>query len=325
MKKIIGLLCTVIITVLSASFAGAQDINITLNGVLMDFPQPKPYIGDEGRVLVPVRFISETMGAEVNWDAEAKEVSITYEGNTVVFTPYSWATHVIKNGEKIEIGTRASNRFGRVYVPLRFVSEMLEADVEWESSTKTVHISKESLNVNQLTLPENRGLTMNTPTTDFQPTKPGVLPPSALPKEYPKDWDERQKAVGKVQEEHYYYADRVLEKIKLKDDTLIVYFPELSNGYYYRASYLLIKKDDSKENVFIFNEDPGWEGAVVIDKDGIVKIKNVSNYKTVSLWLAVSQEKDGKYTGILGNSMLLLPDFSVIRDSFVGYIGDYHK
>ncbi|MDI9477104.1 MAG: stalk domain-containing protein [Natronincolaceae bacterium] len=100
-----------------------------------------PYIDiDAGRTLVPVRFISEAMGAEVNWDPKTRQAIITDENKQIVLTIDS--RDVLINGEKQTIDCAATIHSNRTYVPLRFVSEALEAQVEYNEETKGITITK---------------------------------------------------------------------------------------------------------------------------------------------------------------------------------------
>ncbi|AOT71978.1 stalk domain-containing protein [Geosporobacter ferrireducens] len=88
-----------------------------------------------GRTLVPVRFIAESMGAKVDWQGETQTVKITLEGNEI-----SLVIGEAKPEAGLEVPAIIIN--GRTLVPLRYVSEMLGAHVNWFPSTKTVEIVK---------------------------------------------------------------------------------------------------------------------------------------------------------------------------------------
>ena len=57
--------------------AAGQDIKLEINGALIS-PDAAPHI-QNGRVFVPVRFISEVFGADVNWDPATSTVKIILE------------------------------------------------------------------------------------------------------------------------------------------------------------------------------------------------------------------------------------------------------
>jgi len=100
-----------------------------------------PYINIEAeRTLVPVRFISEAMGADVGWDPETRQAIITDEKKQIVLTIGS--KDVLVNGEKQTIDCAAIIHSNRTFVPLRFVSETLEAQVNYNNETREITITK---------------------------------------------------------------------------------------------------------------------------------------------------------------------------------------
>ncbi|MFD1175458.1 copper amine oxidase N-terminal domain-containing protein [Paenibacillus puldeungensis] len=72
---------------------------------------------------VPVRFVSEALGAEVKWDGPTKTVTINQDSNVITLIlgkkPYDI------NGQTKQMDTSAQRVGGRTFVPLRFVSEGL--------------------------------------------------------------------------------------------------------------------------------------------------------------------------------------------------------
>ncbi|HOM02359.1 MAG TPA: stalk domain-containing protein [Acetivibrio sp.] len=106
---------------------------VKVNGKILDFPDAKPFIDENNRTQVPVRFVSEALGAEVEWDATAKAVKISKENETVIIKIGEKAIDI--NGVRKEMDTAAIIKNGRTFVPLRFVSEAFGASVEWNSDT----------------------------------------------------------------------------------------------------------------------------------------------------------------------------------------------
>jgi len=89
-----------------------------------------PVISD-GRVLVPLRIVSEVFGAEVEWNATTRTVIITYNEIYLhlpidVPLPDGMGTPIIING--------------RTMVPLRFISEAFGAEVEWDPVNRAAYI-----------------------------------------------------------------------------------------------------------------------------------------------------------------------------------------
>ncbi len=97
------------------------------------FIEPK-----SGRTLVPIRFISEAFGADVQWEPEFKVVTITLK-DTVIKLQVGNSIAIV-NGEKVQLDQPPVIKDNRTMVPLRFISEAFGADVEWFPETREVKI-----------------------------------------------------------------------------------------------------------------------------------------------------------------------------------------
>jgi len=104
-----------------------------------------------GRTLIPVRAITEGLGAEVKWNAETKEVTITKGDITIVITIDN--NVVLVNGVEVAIDAKAELLTSRTYVPLRFIAEALGLKVTWDEETEIIEIDEdeedESLDENE--------------------------------------------------------------------------------------------------------------------------------------------------------------------------------
>ena len=92
-----------------------------------------PYISSDGRTMVPIRFISEALGATVNWDDTTQTDTIVKGGVTLQIVvgqslPNNLGTAVLKDN--------------RLFVPVRYVSEQLGANISWNADTQTVRITQ---------------------------------------------------------------------------------------------------------------------------------------------------------------------------------------
>ena len=128
------------------------------NGMAMTLDVP-PYIdASSGRTLVPVRVISEGLGADVQWNAADRTVTLSFEDLTT--------THVVKMtigamGYTIDeksawMDVAPVIAGGRTFVPLRAVSEALGAQVDWNADTRTVLVQ----GTNAASMPLNNGKTL---------------------------------------------------------------------------------------------------------------------------------------------------------------------
>jgi hypothetical protein len=104
---------------------------------IAEFKMDTPPVIKQGRTLIPLRAISEGFGADVDWN---EGIATITKGDTVIqiFNDSNIATI---NGVKYQIETNASIRNNRMYVPLRFILESFELQVEWEAETETIEIN----------------------------------------------------------------------------------------------------------------------------------------------------------------------------------------
>lgn len=130
---------------LTASTVQAQDVNVYINGVQTLFPDQLPYIDENDRTMVPVRFCSLALGASVDWDAHNSQVTITRPADGE--TPARQAALVINSTEMLisgesprQMDTAAVLKNGRTMVPLRFISEFFAAQVVWNDTSRAVHV-----------------------------------------------------------------------------------------------------------------------------------------------------------------------------------------
>lgn len=114
-------------------------IPVIVNGQKVKFPDTEPYINTDGRTMVPVRFVSEMLGAEVKWEENTETAIIKYDGKTIRM-PIGSKT-VTVDGKKEELDTAAEKYEGRTMVPLRFVSEVLDSEVKWDEKAHSVRVT----------------------------------------------------------------------------------------------------------------------------------------------------------------------------------------
>ena len=102
---------------------------VTVDGEEKNLDVPPMII--DSRTMVPVRFISESLGADVQWVAEERKVIIIADNRQIV----------LEIGE-IPEGSDAAPiiKDSRALMPVRYVSEKLDASVLWIPSSRSVEI-----------------------------------------------------------------------------------------------------------------------------------------------------------------------------------------
>lgn len=88
-----------------------------------------PFVKDD-RTFVPLRFIAESMNAQVEWDGNEQKISISLDGKQIEMKIDS--DEILVDGEKKQIDSPALLLDGRTFVPLRAVAETFEKDVFWD-------------------------------------------------------------------------------------------------------------------------------------------------------------------------------------------------
>ena len=109
---------------------------IEFNGNILGFDVP-PIIED-GSTLVPMRFLFEQMGADVEWDSETQTATATLDNTVVTFSIDNINAEVNKTSATMDVPARLIN--GKTMVPLRFLSENMGYDVDWDADSRTAII-----------------------------------------------------------------------------------------------------------------------------------------------------------------------------------------
>ncbi|HJV44990.1 MAG TPA: copper amine oxidase N-terminal domain-containing protein, partial [Bacillota bacterium] len=95
---------------------------------------------ENGSTLVPARFIAEGLNADVQWNPDDQSVTITDQGKQIVL--YVGQDTAYVNGEPVTLSTPATVNEDRLFVPLRFTSEQLNASINYNNKNKTITITR---------------------------------------------------------------------------------------------------------------------------------------------------------------------------------------
>lgn len=124
---------------ISTSPANASNnIVIVLDGTRVQ-TDVAPYIDSNNRTMVPIRFISEALDADVQWDGENSTISIIKEGTYIMLRV--GGKDLIVNGEAIIMDTEVVIVEGRTFVPVRFIAEALDLIVTWNPEINVIQLS----------------------------------------------------------------------------------------------------------------------------------------------------------------------------------------
>ena len=147
MKKISKILAilSVFVLALSLNTYAKQKTYLFVDGNHIK-ADAEPFI-ENGRTLVPIRFISENLKNKVDWNSDEKKVTVTPEEEREIskielIIGSDIAKLYDKEGnikeEKLEVPAKITN--SRTFVPVRFISETLGTEVNWDPENRVVII-----------------------------------------------------------------------------------------------------------------------------------------------------------------------------------------
>lgn len=118
----------------------SSGITVKVNGQAIQLDDNKPFM-ENGRIFVPIRFVGEALRANVNWDQDTQTVLINQTGVNISIPIGSTKVKINDQFKTLDAPARMVGVGTRVMVPLRFVSEVLGAEVKWNDAEQTVEIA----------------------------------------------------------------------------------------------------------------------------------------------------------------------------------------
>lgn len=158
-KQILSLLLAVVlcvVCVISAVVIAASntdDLSITLqidNPIMTVNGQEKeidPGMGTtpiiiNDRTLLPVRAVVEEMGGNVEWNGDIQEVTLTYNEDTIRLVIDDTTAYLNDTAYTLDTAPTIIN--DRTMLPIRFIAESFNFDVDWNEGEQIVTISKKA-------------------------------------------------------------------------------------------------------------------------------------------------------------------------------------
>ncbi len=184
------------------------------------------------RTMVPVRVVMENFGADVKWDGVLRMVSIETKENNIQLTIDSNIANV--DGKRIKLDVSPIIVADRTLVPIRFVSENLGYNVNWDGDKRIVSIDapeKDKIIINSIDCVSNEECTVITVETEAHviPEIIRLKEPHRivmdLPETHINDGDGKKKGDGVFVKEirwaqHDNYSRFVIETVEHQDYTL---------------------------------------------------------------------------------------------------------
>ena len=91
------------------------------------------------RTVLPIRFVAEALGADVEWFEDEQRVKITKEQSVIDI--FIGSDNALVNKQEKILDCQAFIENDRTFIPIRFVSESMGAKVDWHEQTQNIIIS----------------------------------------------------------------------------------------------------------------------------------------------------------------------------------------
>lgn len=126
----------------SISCFADNDIRLKINDKEIKMDVPPVIVND--RTLIPVRVLFENVGGEVEWFPETQRVVINYNDIKIILAIGRDTAFV--SGKELKLDSPAQIINDRTLIPVRFVSENLGFNVEWDEKSHTVSVNTKRVN-----------------------------------------------------------------------------------------------------------------------------------------------------------------------------------
>jgi hypothetical protein len=100
-----------------------------------------PYIKN-GRVMVPAKLIGDIFSAKVIWYDRNQSCYIRYNGNLLIF--YLKKDYIWFNGENKKMEVTPDIKSGRIFVPIKTLSEYMNLKLDWNGKSQTLRIERKA-------------------------------------------------------------------------------------------------------------------------------------------------------------------------------------
>jgi len=113
---------------------------VYVSGQEITLDSPPAYIDDNMTTMVPLRFISDIIGAKVEWVPETKEINVSQENKEIKLQINNYVALV--NLKEFQLVSPPQVKDERAFVPLKFIAQNLDFNSEWIPETKTIILTK---------------------------------------------------------------------------------------------------------------------------------------------------------------------------------------
>lgn len=143
-KKTISFIVIIIISFFASFSAAAQNnLRLYINSEEIISDTPAMIVND--RTMLPMRTISEKLGAVVTWIPESRIIFVAKDTQLIVMQVGNPQMSIQSIGsddpETVTLDAEPFIYNDRTFVPVRTIAEALQATVDWNAETKSISIT----------------------------------------------------------------------------------------------------------------------------------------------------------------------------------------
>lgn len=121
-------------------------IYVVENGDRTKFIPQLPLLNNNSRLFMPVRELERLyQGVQIDWNGETRAVTVKKDGKVAIYKIGSYFYE--KNGKLvyIDVAPFIDMNTNRTYIPIRFVSDGIEENIEYDNATNSVMVYKNAI------------------------------------------------------------------------------------------------------------------------------------------------------------------------------------
>lgn len=143
-KKLLSAIvaCILIATALSTVAFAQSPIKVDVNGKEINLGANQPYVVN-GNVMVPLRVVSEALGANVSWDGEHKNITLLRGDN--IYIMKEGKANVYVNGRAFKLSQASEAKNGILYVPQDFIQAVFGLQPSYDDKSSRLSIEMKAL------------------------------------------------------------------------------------------------------------------------------------------------------------------------------------
>jgi peptidoglycan endopeptidase LytE len=129
----------------STAEASSAEVKVQVNDSLLPFSDAQPFIDEGSKLQIPLRTLIEQLGYRVDWSMDKQTVTVTVAKDKMTVVLRTGDSTAQINGKPVKLESPAQFIEGKVYLPLRFVSETFGYINQWDNDNRIAIIGTDGL------------------------------------------------------------------------------------------------------------------------------------------------------------------------------------